>query len=54
MTAKDKARLGRPPALHPNKSRNIRLTDQEWEIFCLKLGPAWLREQIRIAANQTN
>lgn len=34
------------------KSRPIRMTDSEWEVFKNKLGPEWLREQIAKAAQE--
>lgn len=44
---------GRPPNEVPNKNRNIRLTDQEWQTFREKLGLKWLREQIAQATVTT-
>jgi hypothetical protein len=44
-----KKKTGRPANLVENKGRNIRLTDTEWKTFCDKLGPAWLRDQIKQA-----
>lgn len=41
------SRVGRPPSgREPSKNRNIRLNDEEWQIFCNYFGPAWLREKI--------
>lgn len=50
MEHEQEARIGRPPlAQTAGKNRNIRLTDAEWKAFCDKLGPAWLRNQIKLA-----
>lgn len=45
MTDEDRG-PGRPPNLIKNTNRNIRLTDEEWQLFCDYFGPAWLRDRI--------
>lgn len=49
-------RLGRPPSGAPREpSRTVRMNDERWQFFKLKLGSAWLRTQIDAAmAAHTN
>lgn len=55
MKSEEKNKGGRPSSGEPERTgRNIRLNDQEWEIFRVKLGPAWLRAEIKKAAQTNN
>lgn len=46
MNHESEPKRGRPPGLRVGKNRQIRLTDQQWQVFREKLGIKWLREQI--------
>lgn len=52
MKSEERKKPGPVPSGEPERTgRKIRLNDQEWEIFKVKLGPAWLRAEIKKAAS---